>query len=183
MPTVCEKINALESHVLTRQLRIAHALGEHFRADRPGDALSESGFVILNVGLAYFEMIEQFASGEASNGRSADFFKRGFNRVYPASGVSAADVNRIWKFIRNGMYHVAMPTDRCGLSRHLGCAFAAENGALVINPAQLIDDLAGIPILPPLHWRKASPSAPRLFPESPGPQHVDRVADGARDAK
>jgi len=141
MPTVCEKINALENHVLTRQLRVAQALGERFTAARRDDALSESGFVILNVGLAYFEMIEQFESGETSVRRSGDFFKRGFNRVYPASSVSPEDVSRIWKSVRNGMYHVAMPTDRCGLSRHLGCAFAIENGALVINPAKLIDDL------------------------------------------
>ncbi len=86
-------------------------------------------------------MIEQFATGQSSNGASKSFFERGFARVYPASAVAATDVSRIYQKVRCGMYHTAMPKDRCGLSRHLSSAVANENGVIVINPDRLIADL------------------------------------------
>jgi hypothetical protein len=141
MITVCEKIDAFERHVLERQLRIGQILAAHFLKDTPGDKLSESAFVILAVGLAYFEMIEQFITGESSEHHSAEFFGRGFERVYGNAVVAASDIARVYRFMRCGMYHAAMPKDRCGLSRHLPRAFDNENGVIVINPAILIGDL------------------------------------------
>jgi hypothetical protein len=141
MFSVCEKIDAFERHVLKRQLRIAEILATHFAQDADGDELSESGFVVLSIGLAYFEMIEQFASGISSRGASKSFFERGFARVYSTPTVAATDVSRIYETVRCGMYHTAMPQDRCGLSRHLSSAVANENGVIVINPERLIIDL------------------------------------------
>jgi hypothetical protein len=86
-------------------------------------------------------MIEQFATGESCRKQEGDFFKRGFARVFPNSVVVAADVARLYSMMRCGMYHSAMPTDRCGLTRELATAIANENGVIVINPALLIDEL------------------------------------------
>jgi hypothetical protein len=141
MATICEKIDAFERHVFTRQLRIAQLLAEHFTLDIGGDELSESGFAILSIGLSYFEMIEQFATGQSSDHAVRVFFEGGFARVYPVSTVAPADVSRIYYMVRCGMYHTAMPKDRCGLSRHLPAAVANENGVIVINPDRLIADL------------------------------------------
>jgi len=138
---VCEKINAFEKHVLDRQLRIAQILGHHFTSNTNGDPLSQSAFAIISVGFSYFEMIEQFATGQSSNGQSAKFFKRGFARVFPDSVVDPDDVARLYSMMRCGMYHTAMPTDRCGLTRELPTAIANENGVIVINPALLIDKM------------------------------------------
>jgi hypothetical protein len=138
---VCQKIDAFERHVLDRQLRIAQILGHHFRDNVDGDPLSQSAFAIISIGFSYFEMIEQFASGKSSNHNSKDFFKFGFARVFPNSPVSSDDVARLYLMLRCGMYHTAMPTDRCGLTRELPSAIANENGVIVINPALLIDEL------------------------------------------
>ena len=109
LPTICQKIDAFERHVFTRQLRIAQILAEHFVSDKEGDELSQIAFVIMSIALAYFEMIEQFASGKSSDGSSPEFFKRGFQRVYSTTPVSNDDVRRIYKYFRCGMYHIAMP--------------------------------------------------------------------------
>ena len=138
---VCEKIDAFENHVLNRQLRIAQILGKHFVADADSDPLSESAFVIISIVFSYFEMIEQFAVGQSSHGQSGQFFERGFRRVFPTSTVDPSDAARLYSMIRCGMYHLSMPTDRCGLTRELKAPIANENGALLINPKLLTDEL------------------------------------------
>lgn len=138
---VCDKINAFEQHVFDRQLRVAQILGQHFTRDAIGDPLSQSAFAIVSIGFSYFEMIEQFAAGQSSHGQSSHFFKRGFARVFPHSVVASNDAARLYSIMRCGMYHSAMPTDRCGLTRELPTAIANENGVIVINPALLIDEL------------------------------------------
>ena len=138
---VCQKMDVFKRHVLDRQLNVARILSQHFLENRDGDPLAQSAFAIVTLGFSYFEMIEQFATGESSDGRTGVFFKNGFTRVFPDSVVAADDAKRIYKMLRNGMYHTAMPTDRCGLSRHLKTPIANENGVIVINPALLIDTL------------------------------------------
>ena len=138
---VCDKINAFERHVLDRQLRIAQILAKHFTCNANGDPLSQSAFAIISIGFSYFEMIEQFATGLSSHKQSGPFFKRGFARVFPHSVVDSNDAARLYSMMRCDMYHSAMPTDRCGLTRELPSAIANENGVIVINPALLIDEL------------------------------------------
>ncbi|MDB5390264.1 MAG: hypothetical protein JWM11_5910 [Planctomycetaceae bacterium] len=138
---ICEKIDAFEAHVLTRQLRIGQVLGDRFMSNQIGDPLSESAFAIISICFSYFEMIEQFSVGQSSHGRSGEFFKRGFARVFPNSAVNLDDVAHLYSMLRCGMYHTAMPTDNCGLTRELSTAIAKENGIIVINPARLIDSL------------------------------------------
>lgn len=138
---VCDKINAFEQHVLNRQLFIAKILGQHFTQNTDGDPLSQSAFAIISIAFSYFEMIEQFATGQSSHGQSGQFFMRGFALVFPDSVVVSEDAARLYSKMRCGMYHTAMPTDRCGLTRELPTAIANENGVIVINPSLLIDEL------------------------------------------
>ena len=95
----------------------------------------------MSIALAYFEMIEQFALSEPSDKQSAKLSRTVCKRVYPTLPVSDDDVTRIYKCFRNGMYHSAMPKERCGLSRELDGEIANENGVIVINPARLVADL------------------------------------------
>lgn len=138
---VCQKIEVFENYVLKRQLRIAQILGKHFVADQPGDPLAESAFAILSIGFSFFEMIEQFSRGESSHGQSSAFFKGGFNRVFPHSAVAPNDVTQLYGMVRCGMYHTAMPTKRCSLSRRVSTPFANLNGEIAINPALMIESL------------------------------------------
>jgi hypothetical protein len=136
-----EKIDAFEKQILDRQLTIAKYLADHFVADIPGDPLSQSAFAILSIVTNYFEMIEQFSIGASSHGNSSAFFCSGMARVFSATEVSTADANRLYSFMRCGMYHSAMPTDRCGLSRELQVPIYNDGGVILINPAMLVDRL------------------------------------------
>jgi hypothetical protein len=139
MQTLCDKINAFEKHVLDRQLRIAQILGKHFEDNSPGDPLSESAFAILSLCLQYFEMYEQFSSGKDSSiGQSKDFFECGFKKVFPDYGLAARSIASIYKKVRCGMYHTAMPKDRCGLSRDLLVPISDDNGVILINPSRFV---------------------------------------------
>lgn len=136
-----EKIEAFEKHVLDRQLVIAKHLASRFTANTPGDPLSQSGFAILSLVSNYFEMIEQFCEGAPSNGDSCAFFRRGMARVFSTAEVTPADARRLYSFMRCGMYHSAMPTDRCGISRELHVPIFNDRGVILINPALLVDRL------------------------------------------
>ncbi len=72
---ICDKIHAFEQHMLVRQLRIAQILGKHFTRNEDGDPLAQSAFAIISIGLSYFEMIEQFATGKSSKIKSEAFFQ------------------------------------------------------------------------------------------------------------
>jgi len=132
--SLAKKIDAFEEHVLVRHLMIADILGDHFSQGKEDDPLSESGFAIMSITLSYFEMIEQFDSGVASKpGNSKDFFKKGFTKVFPETKDEA-----VWEdcynALRNGMYHTAMPKDRCGLTRNIHEAFKRDGRIISINP-------------------------------------------------
>ena len=136
-----EKIDALEKHVHDRQLVIAKHLADHFVANEADDPLSQSAFAILSIVTNYFEMIEQFHVGASSKGKSEAFFRDGIARVFTAAEISAADADRLYSFMRCGMYHSSMPTDRCGLSRDLPVPVRNDSGVIIINPALLVDRL------------------------------------------
>jgi|688.fasta_scaffold465687_1 hypothetical protein len=136
-----EKIEAFEKHILDRQLVIAKHLASRFVADTPGDPLSQSGFAILSIVTNYFEMIEQFSVGASSHRNSGVFFRDGMARVFPTTEVTPTDADRLYSFMRCGMYHSAMPTDRCGISRELHVPIFNDGGVILINPALLVDQL------------------------------------------
>ena len=134
---VVEKIDAFEKHVFDRQLNIAKILSDHFDANADDDPLAESAFAIVNLTFTYFEMLEQFVTGQSSQNQSPGFFANGFAYVFPAAEVDPNDVARLYSTIRCGMYHSAMPKDCCGLSRELQSPIANESGVLIINPKLL----------------------------------------------
>jgi hypothetical protein len=134
-------VDAFEKHVLTRQLKIARILADHFVADREGDPLSESAFAILHLCVHYFEMVEQFESGQSSDSRSKLFFVRGFRKVFPALVITESDLEAIYRTLRCGMYHSGIPKSRIFLDRDFDCAISFEDGTLTINPSLFVDVL------------------------------------------
>ncbi|MEX0728924.1 MAG: hypothetical protein WD065_21800 [Planctomycetaceae bacterium] len=141
MQTISNKIDEFEKHVYGRQLRIAQVLSSHFQVDSPGDPLSESAFAILNLCLSYFEMFEQFSTSRPSNGQSELFFERGFEKVFPNHKFPTGEITRIYRTLRCGMYHIAMPKGRCRLTREIPDPFLIDNGVLLINPARFVDSV------------------------------------------
>jgi hypothetical protein len=142
MKSLESRIDQFELHFCKRMLGVARRLGESFANDCDGDELAESGFIILSIGLMYFEPIAMFMDGEESKGRSPHFFKRGFRSVYSASNVSNEDVDLLWDSSRNGMFHCGMTKLRCHLSRLPATTFTKDGNVMIINPSLLISDIS-----------------------------------------
>lgn len=87
-----------------------------------------AGFAILMLVTAYFEQLEALSSGVPSNGRSQEFFKSGFCRVFNPirtnpSYVAAEPVVKEWLKdlyleLRNGLYHELATRSRVFLSEN-----------------------------------------------------------------
>src|SRR5437870_235246 len=103
-----EKICEFERHIMCRILFIAEKLGDRFKANTPCDPLSESAFVVLASVLSCFELIHQLNTG-TPHGKSARFFREGFQAVYPNTPYTTTEVEReLYPLSRCGLYHAAM---------------------------------------------------------------------------
>ncbi|HAH47936.1 hypothetical protein [Gimesia sp.] len=145
-----EKIRRFRFYVETRQIGLAECLGRHFEDKDDETPFKQSGFVILSIASAYFEMIQQFIDGEESareenNGTfrsfSWDFFKRGFKDVYPGQQWTDDAIRKIYKIVRCGMYHGGMPKMGCHLSRDFKPGIHLCRGEIHINPAALVREI------------------------------------------
>lgn len=141
MTDICWKIETFHLHYGKRMLAIASRLADSFLRDCEDDDLSESGFVVLSVGLMYLEPIAMFLKGEDSYRKSEEFFKFGFRRIFAAHEANDEELELLWKSSRNGMFHSGMQKYQCHLSRKISTAFKTEGNVLIINPAIFINRL------------------------------------------
>ena len=140
--TVEEMIAKVEMYVFQRQLGIAEILAAEFADDHSQTPLKQSGYAILSIAMAYFEMIEQFSSGEDSKGKGWEFFLRGFMRVYPGTPFSDDQIKeQIYRWVRCGMYHGGTTRNSAHLSRWQSEGFDINNGEICINPARVVQEL------------------------------------------
>ncbi len=148
--TLDEMIRNFQFYVQDRQIGLAENLGRHFENRDDGTPFKQSGYVILSVVSAYFEMIQQFIDGKESvdedvNGRlrsqSWDFFKRGFKDVYPDPQWTGDSIKKIYKVVRCGMYHGGMPKVDCHLSRYFQPGFHLCRNEIHINPAAVVREI------------------------------------------
>lgn len=136
-----DMIDRVERYVLNRQIHVAEFLAREFLDEFSSHPMQRSGFAILSIIMSYFEMVEQFASGESSRNRSAESFSRGFRGVYSCSTMSDEQIRSIYRWVRCGMYHGGMPDNQIHLSRHFSSGFAFESGVLGINPGLAVREI------------------------------------------
>src|SRR5262249_28483564 len=103
-----ERIRRFENYMRRYVLGIAENLAAHVTAG--SGPLADSSYFILAGITSYFESINQFVTGDDSEGKSKQFFREGFRLVFPASTLTDPELNQIYKWLRCGMYHTAMPT-------------------------------------------------------------------------
>jgi hypothetical protein len=150
--TVEEMINLVSFYVLDRQIGIAEVLAREFLDDCSPSPLKQSGYAILSIAMAYFEMIEQSSQGrESRSNESATFFRDGFRRVYPVTAFTDSEIDLIYSWVRCKMYHCGMvhrglakgKVTRMAvhLSRHFSEGFALSAGELHINPGRVVEEI------------------------------------------
>jgi hypothetical protein len=148
--TLDEMIQNFKFYVLERQIGLAEILGCHFENRDDPTPFKQSGYVILSIATAYFEMIQQFVDGKASSEEDAsgkvrsyswDFFKRGFRDVYPDPKWTDDAIKKIYKVVRCGMYHGGMPKIGCHLSRYFQPGFHLCRNQIHVNPAAVVREI------------------------------------------
>lgn len=139
--TMDERIRKIEMYVLKRQIGIAELLAAEFRNEANPSPLKESGYAILSIVACYFEMIQQFLTGQTSKDNSRKFFVAGFRQVYPDTAIEEMAIRLLYDWIRCGMYHDGMTRQATQLSRHFGAGFAVQNGVIHCNPARVVEDV------------------------------------------
>ncbi|WP_459554395.1 hypothetical protein [Lacunimicrobium album] len=139
--TTEELIKHFSYYVCNRQIGIAEYLAREFSNDQSKSPLKQSGYVILSIAMAYFEMIQQCWVGQDSAGNAGNFFVSGFRKVYPSSGFSEAQIRDIYKRIRNGMYHDGMTRQKTHLSRFFLKGFEIVGDEIHINPALVVSEI------------------------------------------
>src|SRR4051794_30223492 len=110
-----ERIDRFERYMNDCVIGIAEELARAFEAGV--GPLSRSGFFILAGVSSYFETINQYLTGQDSEGKSKPFFRQGFKAVYPATTLSDDEIGAIYKWLRCGMYHSTMPKHNTYLHR------------------------------------------------------------------
>lgn len=137
--TLDENIDLFEQHFSKRYIGVAEELARQFK-NNSGE-LSESGFFILSGIASYFETINQYLKGESSIGKSKLYFQEGFRAVYPNTQYTDNEIGNIYDWLRNGLYHSALPKHDTRISRHFTCGIEKDKAGLDINPAELIQEI------------------------------------------
>ena len=53
-------------------------------AQQCADNITHSGFAVLHIVVSYFEMIAKFKDGFTKDGKSEEYFRKGFDNVFPS---------------------------------------------------------------------------------------------------
>jgi hypothetical protein len=132
-----ERIRRFENYMRRYVLGIAENLAAQVAAG--SGPLADSSYFILAGITSYFESINQFVTGDDSENKSKQFFREGFRLVFPATTLTDPELNQIYKWLRCGMYHTAMPTAGATyLHSTFPQAIDKDASGLKINPVELV---------------------------------------------
>jgi hypothetical protein len=151
-----DKIDVFEDRMTGWFLRHADALCAN---SYPGHA--NAGIAALTIVASYFEAIECYYSGQDSRNRSAEFFRRGFLKVFPdlpgvlrerghANPDELADelAADVYEQLRCGLLHEALPrhllllredTAPVGFMIH---GVTGDVGSIVVDPRRFVEAIA-----------------------------------------
>jgi hypothetical protein len=98
----------------------------------PADRLLEqmdtqASFVVLSICLSYLEAVQQHKEGQASNGKSRDFFLRAFQDVFSSSEMEGVFAGLLYEEGRCGLFHDGMTRGKIAYDMELDKAFKVIN--------------------------------------------------------
>lgn len=141
------KITIFEDRTLGWQIDVADVL-INGRSGVPGledvPRNPHAGFAVLSIVFSYFEMIAKLEDGFAGEGRSREYFERGFASVFPdlmrhPPATAKAVLGRLYSSVRCGLYHMGITAPGVLLSGDFQypVMFSNDGRALLINPLLL----------------------------------------------
>ena len=131
-PSFEERVEIFRDQVEGWQLDVArHLLKTH----------ADSGYAALSALVSYFEMIEQHLTGSTSERGSKMYFRNGFRKVYPASTMTDAELDKVYGHVRNGMYHDGFTKVDTLLGEKFPEAVEIDGDCVKVNPHRLEADI------------------------------------------
>jgi hypothetical protein len=130
-PTLDEKILIFEDR----------ELGWRFRIAQETEKVTDSGYGLISILFAYFEMFAQYHSGICSENGSKKAFRDGVRLIYPASTLTDDNLDAIYVRVRCGMYHNGYTKFGTLIDGDYPEALDVKNGNVQINPHWLLRDL------------------------------------------
>jgi hypothetical protein len=88
---------------------------------------TQSGFVVLSICLSYLQAVQQYKEGQASIGRSRDFFLRAFQDVFSSSEMEDEFADLLYIEGRCGLFHDGMTRGKIAYDMELDKAFKVIN--------------------------------------------------------
>jgi len=117
-------------------------------AQQCADSIPHSGFAVLSIVWSYFEMIAKFQDGYTNDGKSEEYFSKGFDNVFPNLSNPSPEIKerllkKLYKDVRCGLYHAGITGPNIALSGdfNFSVAFASPPDSVRINPHKLVPDL------------------------------------------
>ncbi|HOW27338.1 MAG TPA: hypothetical protein PK876_02385 [Elusimicrobiota bacterium] len=99
---------------------------------------STADYVALSIGLAYIEGIEQYRRGrETPRNKSGKWFRESARRIL--KGVSGEITSRLWKELRNGLFHTGFTIGFVYLSHGYKEIVELNGERLQINPNKFVN--------------------------------------------
>ena len=125
------KVDVYESRVKTWFLDLA--MKDMVKGTSPAD------YVAVSIALAYIEGVQQYWEGRGPKAReSGTFFRTSASRVFARASFSV--INRLWKSVRNGLFHTGFTEGPIVLSHAWKRGELEVDGRyLMIHPAKFVN--------------------------------------------
>lgn len=102
---------------------------------------NNNGFIVLMICLSYLEGIEQYITGQSSNGRSRQYFISSINRIYPDQ-FSDQNLGDLYSEARCGLFHNGMVRGKIIISYTYENAIEFLDARNIrINPKMFLKDI------------------------------------------
>lgn len=117
-------------------------------AQDTADNVKHSGFAVLHIVLSFFESIAKYRDGFCQKGHSNEYFKKGFELVFPEIRQKIANTTQRQEFLDNfydnvrcGIYHVSLTGSNVMITGDLNAVLHIQEHSITINPHQIVNPL------------------------------------------
>lgn len=99
------------------------------------------GFIVLMVCLSYLEGVQEYKTGQVSNGNSRIFFRNSVNQIYP-NQFTQLQLDELYNEGRCGLFHNGMVRGQIVINNNFLNSIEFENQRIKINPKKLLIDIS-----------------------------------------
>ena len=115
-------------------------------ARETADKIKNSEFAVLHIVMSFFESIAKYREGYCEEGKSKEYFRKGFELIFPEVFADIPDLttrkcylDSLYSKARCGLYHSSMTDAGILISNDIPHVFDIGPVAIVMNPSKLVE--------------------------------------------